>query len=183
MSCDDVNLEGEVHSGSGVDPFMEIKPVSLLNAPDIVDGSERKGCIAPFSLDMRIIQTNDWEVHALGTASASATDVLNIYLSGPNDAPLQVHVYATSGGPTGTTCNFVVEGYVDGTFDEAAQVLAFDESGFSGDLTIVSAAGDCLGLTPVGSVIDVNSSFKIGTDSVWNTKGNITEVYPINLMP
>src|SRR5690606_10530928 len=80
----DVNLEGEVHAGTG-DPFMEIKPVVRLNTPEPFDGSERKNCVGPFALMMSIVQANQWEVHALGVPTVWDTDVLPVYLCGPND--------------------------------------------------------------------------------------------------
>src|SRR5690606_30979833 len=126
--------------------------------------------VGPFALMMSIVQANQWEVHALGAPTVWDTDVLPVYLSGPNDTPLRAHVYATSGGPTGDDCNFIVEGYSDGAFDETTQTLAIEEAGFSGDLTIVSADGDCLGLTPAGSTINVSGSFTIGKDSMLNSK-------------
>lgn len=183
LSCGDVNLEGVANSGLDVDPFLEIKPVSRLNTPDGFDGSERKNCVGPFNLALTVVQINDWEVHATGPATTAGTDLLPAYLSGPNNGPLYAHVYATPGGPSGTSCNFFVEGYADGTFNEATQTLNIDETGFSGDLTIVSAPGSCLGLATVGSRVNAVSSFEIGDDDVANVKGNITSNHPILLSP
>ncbi|WP_235738003.1 hypothetical protein [Nocardioides alcanivorans] len=190
MSCDEVNAEGEVYSGTGIDPIGVIKQVSLANAPDIVgpannpgQATEWKGCTGPFGLDMTVKQLNDWEVHADGTNPTSAlTNIVSGYVSGPNNDPLRAHVFATLGGKEGTSCNFIVEGYADGNFDESDQTLNITETGFSGDLTVVSTEGDCFELVPAGSPADFEGSFEIGKDDSGNTKGNITVNHPINLI-
>ncbi|CAM3412728.1 hypothetical protein NODU109028_15780 [Nocardioides dubius] len=189
MSCANVNAEGNIYSGSGVDPIARITPVTLVNAPNIVtpvdkpaQATEWKDCVGPFNLAMSVNQLNTWEVHATGAVTSGSDTSVAGYISGPNDGPLRAQVYATSGGKSGTSCNFVVEGYADGNFNEATQSLNVTETGFSGDLTIVSAAGNCLGLVTVGSKANFTGSFEFGTDSASNTKGNITVNHPVNLI-
>lgn len=189
MSCANVNAEGNIYSGSGVDPIARITPVTLANAPDIAtpvdkpdQATEWKNCVGPFNLEMSVNQLNTWEVHATGAVTSGSDTTVAGYVSGPNDGPLQARVYATSGGKGGTSCNFVVEGYADGNFNEATQSLNVTETGYSGDLTVVSALGNCLGLVTVGSKADFTGAFEFGTDSASNTKGNITVNHPVNLI-
>lgn len=189
MDCADVNAEAEVYSGSGVDPIAVIKPVDLLNAPDIVtpvdkphQATDWKTCTGPFGAAMGVNQLDEWEIHATGPATSGNTDVVEGYISGPNNEPLHAQVFALSGGKNGTQCNFIVEGYAYGEFNEATQTLNVNHTGFGPELTVLSTTGDCLGTVPAGSRAEFVGSFKIGADDAANTKGNITVPLPVNIL-
>lgn len=184
MDCQEVNLEGEVTSGSGVDPVGVVKAVTRTNTPETFSHSEWKTCVSLGILPMTVVPLNNWEIHPTGTGVTSAlTNVVPGYVSGPSNGALRAHVYATSGGPSGTSCNFVVEGRADGSFNEATQKLTITETGFSGDLTIVNASGaDCLGLVPDGADANFEGVFTIGSDTAGNTKSGITQFLSINLI-
>lgn len=183
MLCEAVNLEGEVYSGTGIDPVGVVKAVNRLNTPETFSHSEWKDCVGPLGIDMTVVPLNEWEIHPDEVPVTPAqADVVDGYVSGPSDGDLLARVYYTPGGPTGTFCNFIVTGRAIGEFDEAAQRLTINEVGRSGRLSILSATGNCGGLVPPGAVADFEGVFAIGEDDSANTKGDITEFLDINLI-
>lgn len=179
MSCDNVNLEGEVESGTGIDPVGVVKAVPRFNTPDGFNRSQWKDCEG-LGLDMTVVPLNDWEIHATGApVSAALTDVVSGYVSGPGNAPLRARVFASS---FPLLCDFEVEGYADGSFDEVAQSLTITETGFSGDLSIVNTAANCLGRVNDTDPANFEGVFTIGADDEENSKEGITEYLPVNLI-
>lgn len=181
MGCTQAEAEGVVHGGTGKDPQATIKAVTRANTPEGFDRVNMKGCIGPFNTPMTVQFLTDVEMHATGTAT-TGTETVAGYLSGPSNGTLQAKVYATAGGPSGTSCNFTVSGTnVAGAFNEATQTLSIADTGYSGNLTVTSALGTCLGQVPVGSVADFTANFKLGKDSATNTKTSITDLLAVNL--
>lgn len=184
LACSEVFLEGELTSGTAVDPFAVIKAVARSNTPDGFDGSERDGCTGPFGVVLEIGQVGAWEIHALGAVTTANTDLVPVYVSGAGDTALEVHVYALSGGPSGTTCNFRVGGFLEGTFDETTQRLTINEQWSStGNLSVTNVLGNCFGLVAAGSGISVDNTFALGDDDAANSSSGISSFHPLYLEP
>lgn len=179
MFCNNVNLEGEISSGTGIDPVGVVKAVTRLNTPETFSRSEWKGCEG-VGLAMTVTPLNDWEIHATGTPVSSAlTDVVDGYVSGPSDGVLRAEVKATL---FPLVCKFEVEGYATGSFDESTQKLTVNETGFTGNLQIVNTSANCLGRVNNGDPADFEGVFTIGADDEANSKEGISEFLPVNLI-
>lgn len=179
MNCAEVNAEGNVYSGTGLNPIATIMGVTRANTPDGFTGTQWKTCTGPFGVALTVVQTNNWSITGTGGATAGNTDVIAGEITGPSGGNLTAHVYATSGGPTGTSCNFKVRGSATGSFAEATQKLNVNETGFTGDLEIYDVIGNCLGTVVAGNAANFTGTFTLGDDNAANTKASITHFFPV----
>lgn len=185
MGCAQAEAEGYVHGGTPGDPVATIQSVTRSNTPETFAHSRWKGCEGPGGVFMTVVPQNDWEVHGVDPATSGNGDVIDGYISGPNNTPLEAHVFASSGGPAGTSCNFHVEGYADATFDESTQELTVNQAA-NGDLSIdVVGGANCLTLIGDGDFASFQGTFTIGDDHSDNAKDEdgVTHFHPILLDP
>lgn len=185
MYCTDVNVEGNVHAGTSSDGHIAtITPLTRVNTPETFAGMDWKGCKGPFNLDMAVEPDLDWEIWADGTSTTGNTDVISGVVTGPGGGNLTATVYAT--GLNRPLCEFEVEGFATGNWNESTQTLTITETGFTGNLEIsalASLTSNCGGLVAVGDPANFEGAFEIGPDDVDNTKDGITDTFPVYLEP
>ncbi|CAM3411438.1 hypothetical protein NODU109028_15745 [Nocardioides dubius] len=185
MYCTDVNVEGNVHAGtSSTGHVATITPVTRVNTPETFAGMDWKGCKGPFNLDMVVEPDLDWEIWADGTSTTGTTDVITGVVTGPGGGNLTANVYAT--GANRPFCEFEVQGFATGTWNESTQTLTITETGFTGNLAIsalASATSNCGGLVAVNDPANFEGAFEIGPDDADNTKDGITDTFPVYLEP
>jgi hypothetical protein len=138
MGCTNLQVAGTVTTGaSGVNPYLELTSWSF------------NGCTGPGG-NLRFTQTGTAFLYGTTPATPALVDDIDSYLGS-----IQFHVATT---PLASVCNYDIVGGFSADFDEPTQTLTLDETGFTGNLTLVNVSG-CGGQLHDGDPVDMAFSF------------------------
>lgn len=155
MTCDSVTAEGTITTGATA------STIATITDTDWID------CVG-VGQNLTVNQVGNWPIDGTDTlVSSPLTDVVDGEINNVNASV------------TSPLCNFDVVGLATGSFDEAAQTLDVDETGFTGNLEIVDAS--CINnVVETGDFADFVGSFDVNT---YTDAGRTIPAGPINVAP